>query len=159
MRAGVASRGGVGEFCQTTCHTRTSVPRTPTASRAGGAATTAGIAYQAAVAAFFAARVLAEDDAGGLPGLAPGAIPVEVACETTEALDDIAVRTSTGARLLIQAKRTLTLGKASTSEFAKACDQLVRAHLAAPPDATDAYAIVVGPDTALPARAYLRDAL
>jgi hypothetical protein len=130
--------------------------------RAGGDATAGGVTFQARVAAFFAVRVLAEQHAASLPGFSGDVVPTGVWCETTEALDDIEVRSSAGARLLVQVKRTLVLGASPMSELAKVCDQLVRA--GAPPDARpdgadDRLLLAVGPGTGAPVARDLRELL
>jgi hypothetical protein len=130
--------------------------------RAGGDATAGGVTFQARVAAYFAVRVLAEQHAASLPGFSGDVVPTGVWCETTEALDDVEVRTSASAGLLVQVKRTLALAASPRSELAKVCDQLVRA--GTPPDArldaaADSLLLAVGPGTGAPVARDLRELL
>ena len=131
--------------------------RSSAARRGGGGATAGGVTFQARVAAWFGAMVLAEAHAARLPGLAPDAVAEEVWCETTEALDDVEVRTSAGIRLQVQAKRTLALTTSQTGEFAKVCTQLVDA--AARGEPGDILVLAVGPGAGTPVTRDLRELL
>jgi hypothetical protein len=98
-------------------------------SSSGGAATAAGIGYEARLAAWYAARIVAEDDA--LPfKLAAGCRLTEIRCQTGEPVDDLLVGSSDGGWLFIQAKRSIRLSSRSNSEFARVIDQVVRQSLA-----------------------------
>ncbi|MGH2947002.1 MAG: hypothetical protein ACRDPC_12200, partial [Solirubrobacteraceae bacterium] len=110
--------------------------------------------FQARVAAWLGAAVLGEEHAAGLPGLPPDAIPEEIWCETTEALDDLGVATSVGIQLQVQAKRTLALTSSASGEFAKVCTQLVHA---ARGDPADVLILAVGPGTGTPVTRDLRE--
>jgi len=129
----------------------------PAARRGGGGATAGGVTYQASVAAWSGVAVLANEHAAGLPGLPAGAVPEEIWCETTEALDDLGVPTSAGVRLQVQAKRTLSLTTSPTGEFAKVCAQLVDA--AAGGDPGDVLLLVVGLGAGMPVTRDLRELL
>ena len=59
--------------------------------RAGGRATEAGMAFQAAVASWFASHLLARTPVGGRFGLNNAAIPISIQLETGDGLDDIEV--------------------------------------------------------------------
>ncbi|PBC69698.1 hypothetical protein BX265_7043 [Streptomyces sp. TLI_235] len=97
-------------------------------SDAGGSAGAGGFDFQDRVAAWFAVAVLAGEAAAPVQGLWTGAVQ-RVACETGDPVDDCRVRTSDGVTLALQAKRSITLGTAETSELAKTVGQFVAQHL------------------------------
>jgi hypothetical protein len=121
-----------------------------------GSATSGGVTYQARVAAFFAAGILAEEAATAGFGLPTDAVLDTVWCETTDPVDDIKVTTCAGDVLLVQAKRTVTLATAEGSEFAKACRQLV-ASVQSAPDAR--LVLAVGPGSSRSVGVDLRELL
>lgn len=90
----------------------------------------AGGEYQARIAGWLAAYMLAEKDAQ--PPLALTSPIDAIACEAEEPVDDVLVRTAAGHMAYLQAKRTVTLDRRrrATAEkltpFASAIDQFVR---------------------------------
>lgn len=119
-----------------------------------GSATTGGVTYQARVAAYFGASILAEEAAVAGFGLPPDAVLDTVWCETTEPVDDVKVTTSANDVLLVQAKRTVDLAISEKSELAKACRQLVAS---APSDAC--LLLAVGPGSSRSVATDLRQLL
>jgi len=97
---------------------------------AGGTATQAGINYQNRVAAWFAARVLAEVGAEPLEGLRTATTLEFLRCETEQPVDDLMVGTSDGGHFFIQVKRSLNLESAIESRFQGTVNQFVRQFLA-----------------------------
>jgi hypothetical protein len=95
-----------------------------------GAATHGGIRYQDLVAAWFATKILAEQDAEPPLELGAGVHLTWLGCETDEPVDDVNVRTSRGGHLFCQAKRSLSAEEAADSEFASVLDQFVRQYAA-----------------------------
>jgi hypothetical protein len=93
----------------------------------GGAATAGGIAYQARVAAWAAARILAEERAVGVWGF-PSTSLVGLYCETGGGVDDLLLVTSAAGQLFVQAKRQIDLGQNASSELASYVAQCVRQH-------------------------------
>ena len=93
----------------------------------GGAATAGGVAYQARVAAWAAARVLAEERAAGVWGF-PSISLVGLYCETGDGVDDLLLVTSAAGQLFVQAKRQIDLGQNAGSELASYVAQCVRQH-------------------------------
>lgn len=103
----------------------TATPATKTKPmRAGGRATEAGMAFQAAVATWFAVHILVRLPVGGRFGLNSAALPTAVRLETGTALDDIEVTQSDGGALLIQSKTSATLATGEQSPLAKTGGQL-----------------------------------
>lgn len=95
----------------------------------GGAAASAGIEYQARVAAWVAVSVLAQDEVSP-PWSLPQNVRLEgVWCETDQPVDDVRVSTSAGGYAFLQAKRRLDLSRRPDSELASALDQFVRQFL------------------------------
>jgi len=92
----------------------------------GGSATTSGTTFQEEVAIHFAVLILADTEASPPLELSPDTRLVGVYAETPSPVDDIAVDTSAGGRLFIQAKRSPSLSPSATSEFASAISQFVR---------------------------------
>jgi len=92
--------------------------------RAGGRATEAGMAFQAAVATWFAVHILVRLPVGGRFGLSNAALPTAVRLETGTTLDDIEVTQSDGGALLIQSKTTANLATRESSALAKTGGQL-----------------------------------
>ena len=94
---------------------------------AGGAATAGGVAYQARVAAWAAARILAEQRAAGVWGF-PSTSLEGLYCETGGGVDDLLLVTSAAGQLFVQAKRRIDLGQGAGSELASYVAQCVRQH-------------------------------
>jgi hypothetical protein len=116
---------------------------------AGGAANEAGAQFRARVAAWIVTHAIAgrRIEAVDLPeGLdVPSGLLLP---ESDSAVDDLEVHLSGGARLYIQAKRSLSLSSASDSEFAKAARQLARQASSDTFDSSSTrLAIVVGQST------------
>jgi hypothetical protein len=92
----------------------------------GGRATQTGTDYQNRCAAWFAVRILAEDDAA-LPLELPARERLDsIRCESDQPVDDINLITSSGGAVLGQAKHTLNLDTAADSDLASTLDQFVR---------------------------------
>jgi len=91
--------------------------------RAGGRATEAGMAFQAAVAAWFASYLLARTPVGGRFGLNNAAIPISIQLETGDGLDDIEVKLSDGGSIHIQCKTTASLSDREASPLGKTIAQ------------------------------------
>ena len=83
---------------------------------AGGAATAGGIAYQARVAAWAAARILAEERASGFWGFSSISLAA-LYCETGRGVDDLLLVTSEAGELFVQAKRRIDLEQGAGSEL------------------------------------------
>lgn len=94
---------------------------------AGGAAAAGGIAYQARVAAWAAARILAEERASGFWGFSSISLAA-LYCETGAGVDDLLLVTSEAGELFVQAKRRIDLGQGAGSELASYVAQCVRQH-------------------------------
>ena len=92
--------------------------------RAGGRATEAGMAFQAAVATWFAVHILARLPVGGRFGINNTALPVAIRLETGTGLDDIEVSQSDGGALHIQSKTSATLATGDKAPLAKTGAQL-----------------------------------
>ena len=90
---------------------------------AGGAAGAGGSNYQARVAAWVAAHLLAENP---LPLGHLEAVPVVLLCQADQPVDDIVVETRASGSLLFQAKRDLTFSLSAGAEFWKVLDEFVR---------------------------------
>jgi len=109
---------------------------------AGGRATEAGVGFQAAVATWFAAQLLADVPIGAQFGLPKNLKIVGLQCETGDALDDVVVRLDGGGAIYTQCKTRPSLTTAADSLLGKALKQLVdlyvqhgRAALTASPNA------------------------
>lgn len=96
----------------------------PKPMRAGGRATEAGMAFQAAVATWFAVHILVRHPVGGRFGLNNAALPRAIRLETGTALDDIEVTQSDHGALHIQAKTSATLATGEKAPLAKMGGQL-----------------------------------
>ncbi|WP_316348247.1 hypothetical protein [Desulfuromonas acetoxidans] len=103
---------------------------TPTTStvpmRAGGRATEAGMAFQAAVATWFAVHILVRMPVGGRFGINNEATPSEIRLETGNGLDDVEISQSDGGSLHIQCKTTANLGTGENSSLTKTIIQLAQ---------------------------------
>src|SRR5260221_1307688 len=92
----------------------------------GGAATQGGINYQNRVAAWVCVAMMAERPSAPIGPTAP---PIYVRFETQEPTDDLLVGTLDGHHAFAQAKRTISLSAAASSEFASVVGQFVRQYL------------------------------
>ncbi len=102
----------------------TPVVRAP--MRAGGRATEAGMAFQAEVATWIAAHILARLPIGGRFGINNVALPTAIRLETGEGLDDIEVTQSDGGAIQLQCKTTATLATGEKAPLTKTVGQLAR---------------------------------
>ncbi|NJB91692.1 hypothetical protein GGR72_000018 [Xanthomonas arboricola] len=122
--------------------------------RAGGRATEAGMAFQAAVAAWFAVHILARLPVGGRFGINNMALPVKIRLETGIGLDDIEVSQSDGGALYVQNKTSATLATGDKAPLAKTGAQLAewmseaKASGAAPDPTRSAAVLAVRADAA-----------
>lgn len=91
----------------------------------GGAATSAGIVFQANVGVYLATLILANSDVSDLFGLGPNAQLTAMRAETGEPIDDVLGYTSYGGVVFVQAKTQLSLSNAESSEFSKVIKQFV----------------------------------
>lgn len=98
----------------------------PSPMRAGGRATEAGMAFQAAVATWFAVHILVRLPVGGRFGINNHALPIAIRLETGDGLDDVEVSQSDGGALHIQCKTTATLSTGTSAPLTKTVGQLVR---------------------------------
>lgn len=98
----------------------------PSPMRAGGRATEAGMAFQAAVATWFAVHILVRLPVGGRFGINNQALPIAIRLETGNGLDDIEVSQSDGGALHIQCKTTANLSTGTSAPLTKTVGQLVR---------------------------------
>ena len=94
----------------------------PSRSAIGGASNEAGAGFRSAVAAWIISHGLRGKNLPSL-GLVGDAVPVVVALETDDPVDDIAVTLSSGLRALFQAKRSLTLDTHRGSDFVSVVNQ------------------------------------
>lgn len=122
--------------------------------RAGGRATEAGMAFQAAVATWFAVHILVRLPVGGRFGLNNTALPTAIRLETGTALDDIEVMQSDGGTLHIQSKTSATLATGEKAPLAKTGTQLAtwmadtKAASGTPDPTRSAAILAVRPDAA-----------
>lgn len=101
-------------------------PAQPPRRHAGGGATEAGMAFQAAVGTWFAVHILARLPVGGRFGLNNTAIPTSLCLETGEALDDIEIGLSDSGRIYVQAKTNASLSAGPDTAFGKTIRQLAQ---------------------------------
>lgn len=119
--------------------------------RQGGAGGAGGVNFQARIAAWAAAIILAESDASPPWGWPASAGLESVHAETGEPADDLLIANSKGARAWLQAKLTLDLGTTPGSEFAKTTSQFVAQFLGPKRDGgsfgvEDRLVLAVGPE-------------
>lgn len=93
--------------------------------RSGGAATAGGVDFQSRLAAWVATAVLAETHAPPLWDWPEASSFHSVYAETGEAVDDLLVTNSLGARAYVQAKLRLDLSEDAESPLASALGQFV----------------------------------
>lgn len=101
------------------------VSSSPAPMRAGGRATEAGMAFQAAVATWMAVHILVWMPVGGRFGINNQSFPIAIRLETGEGLDDIEVSQSDGGAIKMQCKTTANLSTGSNSALTKTVAQLV----------------------------------
>jgi hypothetical protein len=119
----------------------------------GGAATNAGIDFQARVAALSFVTMLADVADLGVLGFSPSGTLNEVRFETADSVDDLVLVLGQG-RVLVQAKNSVTLSAEPKSELARVMGQVVGAHLT--PRAGDHYLLAVSPTTSARIRRELK---
>ena len=125
----------------------------------GGNATAAGVTFQGAVGALFAATAIADRPLDARFGI--GAVRVkELRFETEAPLDDILIATDEDGYVFTQAKTSLTLAKKLDSDLGKTTEQIVRQWIACSGGdgslgwnrplvaGRDLFLIAVGPDAA-----------
>ncbi|WP_434517865.1 hypothetical protein [Pseudomonas sp. NFX1] len=105
---------------------------TPSTLPAGGRATEGGMAFQAGVAVWFAAHLLAKLPVGGRFGLDVAAYPVTLQLETGEGLDDIFVTLSNGSHIAVQCKTRPSLSASQSSDLGETLIQAVQFAAATP---------------------------
>ena len=121
---------------------------------AGGRATEAGMAFQAAVAAWLSVHILTRLPVGGRFGINNTALPELIRLETGSGLDDIEISQSDGGVLHIQNKTSATLATGNNAPLAKTGAQLAdwmseaKASGAAPDPARNAAVLAVRADAA-----------
>jgi hypothetical protein len=95
----------------------------------GGNATAAGVTFQGAIGALFAAAAIADRPLDARLGI--GAVRLkELRFETEAPLDDILIATDADGYVFTQAKTSLTLAKKLDSELGKTAEQIVRQWIA-----------------------------
>ena len=100
-----------------------------TLATGGGNATAAGVTFQGAVGALFAATAIADRPLDARFGI--GAVRVKkLRFETEAPLDDILIATDADGFVFTQAKTSLTLAKKLDSELGKTTEQIVRQWIA-----------------------------
>jgi hypothetical protein len=129
----------------------------PSRSAIGGASNEAGAGFRGAVAAWIISHGLRGRSLPGL-GLVGDAVPVVVALETDDPVDDIAVTLSSGFRVLFQAKRSLTLDTRRGSDFVSVVNQWKEAVCSSTLNPDTNRLVLVTQNARKPLRA-LRDAL
>lgn len=92
---------------------------------AGGRATEAGMGFQAAVTAWFAARLLSNSSIGSQFGLSSETRILGLQCETRDPMDDIVIQLQGKTEIYVQCKTHPSLGQSSNSEIASVIKQLV----------------------------------
>lgn len=84
------------------------------------------MAFQAAVATWFAVHILVRMPVGGRFGINTQALPVAIRLETGDGLDDIEVSQSDDGALNVQCKTSANLGTGPSAPLAKTVGQLAR---------------------------------
>lgn len=120
----------------------------------GGSATNAGVEYQAGVAAWLAALVLAGEGATPPFGLPETEKTIGVRLESAEPVDDISAETSAQRRIFIQAKRSVSLSTDAGSDFGKTMKQFTEQYIQRKGNGVfdgqkDLYVLAVGDTTPL----------
>ncbi len=143
-----------------------SQPMSNRGRKAGGAAAAGGMDFQHRVAAWFAVRILAEQNVS--PPWDIPAPPEFLRCETDQPVDDLLVGTSDLGCIFVQVKKTLSLFKKPDSDFASTLNQCVRQFIHCREQTTggrpwerplnptkDRLVVVTGPDSSAPIRVHL----
>ncbi|MDD5326491.1 MAG: hypothetical protein PHY02_01600 [Phycisphaerae bacterium] len=94
--------------------------------KAGGAAVNAGIDFQERIAALALVCVFTENSVSILFGIDVDAIPVSLAIEAAEAIDDIVIKCNNDKTIYIQAKRKLSLSTKKGSDFNSVIKQFIK---------------------------------
>jgi hypothetical protein len=94
--------------------------------QSGGAAAQAGSRYEASVAGWYCARLLAGAAAHPPLGLPTGTKLTFVRCQTESPVDDVLIETTEGGFIFCQIKSGLRLERGMTSAFGSVIDQFVR---------------------------------
>lgn len=104
-------------------------PMSGPSSTAGGRATEAGMSFQASVAAWFAAYLVADMPVGEKFGMAGDTRLVELQCETADPMDDVVARLANGVKIYVQCKTQAGLDKTPDSPLGRTINQLVCLYL------------------------------
>ena len=104
-------------------------------NNAGGAATQTGMGYQAQTTVWWCSRILLQTPIGSFFELPDETYPLEIHCETKDAVDDLRVELSGNKALYIQCKHSLSVSdkfgeikgtkKTKDSEFVKTFKQFI----------------------------------
>ncbi|MFV0349616.1 MAG: hypothetical protein ACK5JO_13625 [Halodesulfovibrio sp.] len=124
----------------------------------GGAATNAGIDFQARVAAYFMTHMALEMPISTLNLIEFNSYPVEIFFETSKSVDDINVHLSDKTTLLIQAKRTVNLSESQESDFGKSLKQFI-ADYASSGSKSNVYILAIGSGSSSKVRCVLKKIL
>ncbi len=148
------------------------MPSTNRRRSGGGAATSGGMEFQHRVAAWVAVRILAEKDSSPPWDYPASVVLKSIRCETDQPLDDILVEITDSMFAFLQVKRNLQLSKNRDSDFASALKQCVHQFILCRQSSSlehpwqraldgtkDRLLIVVGPESSVPIRNHLRDAI
>lgn len=98
-------------------------------AKGGGSSPASGMAFQAQLASFFGAAMLAGQKIDRIPDLSPF-LPVSIRLETESPVDDILIETTVGGFIFIQAKATISFSTEPDSSLGQVVDQFVRQWLA-----------------------------
>lgn len=96
---------------------------------AGGRATEAGMSFQASVAAWFAAHLVADMPVGERFGMTGDSRLVELQCETADPMDDVVARLANGGKIYVQCKTQAGLASKPDSALGRTVSQLVGLYL------------------------------
>ena len=95
-------------------------------STSGGVAEATGSNYENLVAAWYGVRILLGSAADPEFDLPSRTRPIEFSLQSAAAVDDVNLITPDDGRILIQAKRSVTLSRSASSPLESAIDQIVR---------------------------------
>lgn len=101
------------------------IPMSGPSSTAGGRATEAGMSFQASVAAWFAAHLVADMPVGEKFGMPDDTRLVELQCETADPMDDVVARLANGGKIFVQCKTKAGLDRTPDSALGRTIFQLV----------------------------------
>lgn len=87
------------------------------------------MSFQASVAAWFAAHLVADMPVGGKFGMAGDTRLVELQCETADPMDDVVARLADGGMIYVQCKTQAGLDKTPDSALGRTISQLVGLYL------------------------------